>query len=172
MSSAEQPDWVAITRVRAASRGGLVSELTVKGHDAIVADEPLDFVSGDLAGTDRGWTPVQYQLAALISCANVAIAIVARDQDFALDELEIRAQSDLDLRGLLDGDPARKPEFLHVGLEFRVQTPESPERIEALAHESDRRCPQLGLFHAAGIPMTQTWTRAGVDVCILRTGRP
>ena len=33
--------------------------------------------------------------------------------------------------------------------------------VEALARESDRRCPQLGLFHQAQVPMTQTWTRDG-----------
>ncbi len=162
-------DQIAITKVRCRSLGGLRAELTVKGHEPIAADEPLDFATGDLVGTDTGWTPVQYQLAALISCANVAIAITAQDQGFALDGLEIRAQSDLDLRGLLDGDPERQPEFLHVGIEYRIATAESPERIEALAHESDRRCPQLGLFHRARIPMTQVWTRDGVEVCAFRT---
>ena len=68
-----QPDHVAITKVRCRSLGGLRAELTVKDHEPIAADEPLDFAAGDLVGTDTGWTPVQYQLAALISCANVAI---------------------------------------------------------------------------------------------------
>jgi hypothetical protein len=44
---------------------------------------------------------------------------------------------------------------------LRIQTPETVERVEALARESDRRCPQLGLFHQAKVPMTQTWTRDG-----------
>ena len=165
----ETPDHIAITKVRLTSLGGLASSMTVKDHEPIVADEPLDFVAGALAGGDTGWTPVQYQLAALISCANVAIAITAQDQGFQLDGLEIRAQSDLDLRGLLDGDPDRQPEFLHVGAEYRIATRESAERIEALARESDRRCPQLGLFHRARIPMTQVWIRDGEEVWSCRT---
>jgi uncharacterized OsmC-like protein len=162
-------ELLAITRVRCRALGGLAAELTVKDHDPVIADEPLDFAMGALVGTDTGWTPVQYQLAALISCANVAIALTAQDQGFALDGLEIRAQSDLDLRGLLDGDPDRRPEFLHVGIEYRVATSEDATRIEGLARESDRRCPQLGLFHRAGIPMTQVWTRDGDEVCAFRT---
>lgn len=158
-------ELLAITKVRCRSLGGLAAELTVKDHDPVIADEPLDFAMGGLVGTDTGWTPVQYQLAALISCANVAIALTAQDQGFQLDGLEIRAQSDLDLRGLLDGDPDRRPEFLHIGIEYRIATSESAARVEALAVESDRRCPQLGLFHRARIPMTQTWTRDGVEVC-------
>ena len=67
--SDEQPDHIAITKVRLTSLGGLASSMTVKDHEPIVADEPLDFVAGQLAGGDTGWTPVQYQLAALISCA-------------------------------------------------------------------------------------------------------
>ena len=168
MAAPEVPDHVAITKVRCRSLGGLAAELTVKDHAPVVADEPLDFALGGLVGTDTGWTPVQYQLAALISCANVAIALTAQDQGFALDGLEIRAQSDLDLRGLIDGDPDRQPEFLHVGVEYRIATAESAERIEALAVESDRRCPQLGLFHRARIPMTQVWTRDGAEVCAFR----
>jgi len=168
--SDEIPAYIAITKVRAKAIGGLVSELTVKDHAAIIADEPLDFVIGDpveLAGTDKGWTPVQYQLAALISCANVATMIVANDQSFALDGLEIRAQSNLDLRGLIT-ELDRQPRFEHVGIEFRIATNEPPERIEALAQEADRRCPQLGLFHAAGVPITQTWTRDGEVVCVMQ----
>jgi uncharacterized OsmC-like protein len=161
----ETPDHVAITKVRCRSLGGLAAELTVKDHAPVVADEPLDFALGGLVGTDTGWTPVQYQLAALISCANVAIQLTAQDQGFALDGLEIRAQSDLDLRGLIDGDPDRQPEFLHVGVEYRIATAEGAERIEALAVESDRRCPQLGLFHRARIPMTQD----GAEVCAFRS---
>lgn len=162
-------DLVAITKVRCRSLGGLRSELTVKDHAPLVSDEPADFAVDALVGTDTGWTPVQYQLAGLIACANVAIALTAQDQGFQLDGLEIRAQSDIDLRGLLDGDPDRQPQFLHVGVEYRIDTPESAERIDALARESDRRCPQLTLFHQARVPMTQVWTRDGEEVAAYRT---
>lgn len=170
MSAFEKlPPYIAVTKVRARSLGGLVSELTVKDHALIVADEPFDFTIGDpvtLAGTNKGWTPVQYQLAALISCANVAVAIVANDQEFALEGLEIRAQSHLDLRGLIT-DLDRQPRFELIEIEFRIQTSESPERLETLARESDRRCPQLGLFHAAGVSMTQHWVRDGIIIFTL-----
>ena len=35
----------------------------------------------------------------------------------------------------------------------------SDERIKELAEESDRRCPQLGLFHLAQIPLRVRWHR-------------
>ena len=73
-------DLVAITKVRCRSLGGLRSELTVKDHAPLVSDEPADFAVDALVGTDTGWTPVQYQLAGLIACANVAVALTAQVQ--------------------------------------------------------------------------------------------
>jgi uncharacterized OsmC-like protein len=163
-------DSMAIARVRCRALRGFVSEVTAKDQAPIVVDEPRDFVVGALAGEDAGWTPIQYLLGALSSCANVAVAIVAGAQGFALDGLEIRAEAEVDLRGLVDGDPDRSPRFQAIDLEFRAATVEPAERIEALARESDRRCPQLGLIRAAGVPLTQRWTVGGVEVCVLRSG--
>ena len=60
-----------------------------------------------------------------------------------------------------EGKDLQTPKRSRCVLELRIQTPETVERVEALARESDRRCPQLGLFHQAKVPMTQTWTRDG-----------
>ncbi len=163
-------DHTAIAKVRCRSLGGFASEVTVKDHAPIIVDEPLEFAAGGLQGGDTGWTPVQYLLGALASCANVAVAITAGDQGFQLDALEIRASTRVDLRGLLDGDPERSPRFEAIDLEFRATTDEPPERVEALAREADRRCPQLGLVRAAGVPLAQRWTVGGVEVCVLRSG--
>ena len=38
---------------------------------------------------------------------------------------------------------------------------EKTERIKALAKETDRRCPQIGLFRIARIPMVMSWYRDG-----------
>lgn len=163
-------EQIAIAKVRCRSRGGFASEVTVKDHAPIVVDEPRDFATGGRAGEDAGWTPIQHLLGALASCANVAVAIVADAQAFALEGLEIRAETQVDLRGLLDGDPDRSPRFEAIDVEFRATTDEPPERIEALAREADRRCPQLGLIRAAGVPLTQRWTVGGAEVCRLESG--
>lgn len=160
------PSEPVVAKVRCRALGGLASELTVKGHDPIRADEPVDFAAGALIGTDTGWTPVQYQLGALISCANVAIALTAQDLGVRLEALEIRAATELELGGLLDGGPER-PVFRGVEIEYRVDTPEPAARIAELAAEADRRCPQLGLYHRAGVPVRQSWTRDGEELAAL-----
>lgn len=165
-----EDEHVAVAKVRCRSLGGFASQVTVKDHAPITVDEPRDFAAGRHAGEDAGWTPIQHLLGALASCANVAVAIVADAQGFALVGLEIRAATRVDLRGLLDGDPDRSPRFEVIDLEFRAETDEAPERIEALAREADRRCPQLGLIRAAGVPLTQRWTVGGVEVCRLTAG--
>ena len=51
------------------------------------------------------------------------------------------------------------------------------KRIRELAAETHRRCPQLGLFRLAGIPMVVTWYRKGKKSALfeerfsLRAGR-
>ena len=35
-------------------------------------------------------------------------------------------------------------------------------RMKAFANEVDRRCPQIGLFHKAKMPLVMSWHREGV----------
>ena len=42
-----------------------------------------------------------------------------------------------------------------------MDTRESTKRLQELAKETDRRCPQIGLFRKAKVPMVMAWYRAG-----------
>ena len=42
-----------------------------------------------------------------------------------------------------------------------MKTREKTERVKELARETDRRCPQIGLFRMAKIPMVMSWYREG-----------
>jgi uncharacterized OsmC-like protein len=141
----------------------MVVEAFMDGQPSIMADEPLGFDIGDppvLSGQSRGWTPVHYQLGALAMCTSITIAVVAADQGFAYTDLQTRIRSLIDIRGFFF-DLHLQPRFEQVGFDLTLETHESAERIAALARESDRRCPQLGLFHLANIPMIVRWYRAG-----------
>jgi uncharacterized OsmC-like protein len=143
----------------------MVVEAFMEGQHSIMADEPLGFDIGDppvLRGQSRGWTPVHYQLAALSMCTSITIAVVASDQGFAYSGLETRVRSLIDIRGFFF-DLHLQPRYEQVAFDLTLVTGEPDERIVALAEESDRRCPQLGLFHLAGIPMVVRWFREGQD---------
>ena len=157
------PDHIGITDVTTRSHGQMVVEAFMEGQHSILADEPLGFDIGDppdLRGQGKGWTPVHYQLAALSMCTSITIAVVARDQGFEHAGLTTSIRSLIDIRGFFF-DLHLQPKFEQVGYDLTLDTKESPARVKALAEESDRRCPQLRLFHQAKIPMRIRWFRKG-----------
>jgi uncharacterized OsmC-like protein len=157
------PPYIGVSDVATRSHGQMVVEAFMDGQPSIMADEPLGFDIGDppvLSGQSRGWTPVHYQLGALAMCTSITIAVVAADQGFVYSDLRTKIRSLIDIRGFFF-DLHLQPRFEQVGFDLTLDTYESAERIATLAAESDRRCPQLGLFHLANIPMLIRWFRAG-----------
>ena len=61
--------------------------------------------------------------------------------------------------------PARsatcKPKYEQINFDLYVKTREKTERVQDLARATDRRCPQIGLFRMAGVPMMMSWYREG-----------
>ena len=98
------------------------------------------------------------QLAALSMCTSITITVVARDQGFAYRNLRTGIRSLIDIRGFFF-DLHLQPKFEQVNYDLWLDTDADDAAIAALAEESDRRCPQLGLFHLAQIPMRIRWHR-------------
>ncbi|MDW8258283.1 MAG: hypothetical protein RML32_02430 [Gammaproteobacteria bacterium] len=67
--------------------------------------------------------------------------------------------------------------YEQLNFDLTLRTRESIARVRELARETHRRCPQLGLFRAARVPMLVTWYRQGskrplfVERFNLRAGR-
>lgn len=163
MSEQEFPAHIGITDVTTRSHDQMLVEAFMEGQHSIMADEPLGFDIGDppdLKGQSRGWTPVHYQLAALSMCTSITITVVARDQGFPYRGLRTGIRSLIDIRGFFF-DLDLQPKFEQVNYDLWLDTDADAAAIEALAEESDRRCPQLGLFHLARIPMRVRWHREG-----------
>jgi uncharacterized OsmC-like protein len=164
------PAYIGVSDVTTRSHEQMVVEAFMDGQHSIMADEPKGFDipafdSGEppeLSGQSRGWTPVHYQLAALAMCTSITITVVARDQGFAYRDLATSVRSLIDIRGFFF-DLHLQPKYEQVTFDLTLDTDEGAERVRALAEESDRRCPQLGLFHLARIPLLVRWFRAGVE---------
>jgi len=109
-----------------------------------------------------GWTPVHAQLAALAGCTSITIAVVARDQEFRYAGLGTKLRSLIDIRGFFF-DLHLQPQYEQLNFDLYLDTKESAGRIRALARETHRRCPQLGLFRLAKIPMVVGWFREGTS---------
>jgi hypothetical protein len=98
------------------------------------------------------------QLAALAGCTAITITVVARDQQFEYTNLSTKVRSLIDIRGFFF-DLHLQPKYEQLNFDLRVDTREPLARIRALARETSRRCPQLGLFRAAKVPLLNSWYR-------------
>ena len=155
------PDYIGISDVTTRSFEQMRVEAYFDGQPSIMFDEPEGFDIGDppdLQGRSRGWTPVHAQLAALASCTSITITVVARDQRFRYAGLRTGLRSLIDIRGFFF-DLDRMPQYEQLNFDLYLDTRESANRIRELARETHRRCPQLGLFRLARIPMVTRWYR-------------
>lgn len=157
------PAYIGVSDITTTSHEQMRVEGFFEGQPSLMFDEPEGFDIGDppdLRGRSRGWTPVHAQLAALAGCTSITIAVVARDQKFKHKGLTTKLRSLIDIRGFFF-DLHLQPKFEQLNFDLTLDTREPTKRIRALAAETHRRCPQLGLFRLAGIPMLVTWYRKG-----------
>jgi len=160
---ATYPEYIGVSDVTTRSAEQMRVEAFFEGQSSIMFDEPEGFDIGDppdLRGRSRGWTPVHAQLAALAGCTSITIAVVARDQGFRYTGLRTRLRSLIDIRGFFF-DLHLQPQYEQLNFDLVLDTKESTGRLRELARETHRRCPQLGLFRLAKIPMVVSWSREG-----------
>ena len=167
---AAYPEYIGVSDVTTRSFEQMRVEAYFDGQPSLMFDEPEGFDIGDppeLRGRSRGWTPVHAQLAALAGCTSITIAVVARDQEFRYAGLSTKLRSLIDIRGFFF-DLHLQPQYEQLNFDLVLDTKESAARIRALAAETHRRCPQLGLFRLAKIPMVVTWYREGAAKPVAR----
>lgn len=160
---ATYPEYIGVSDVTTRSFELMRVEAYMDGQPSIMFDEPKGFELGnppDLQGQSRGWTPVHAQLAALSGCTSITIAVAARDLRFLYKTLRTKIRSLIDIRGFM-ADFDRQPEYCQLNYDLYLDTEHSKEQMQRLAEETDRRCPQLGLFRRARIPMIISWYREG-----------
>lgn len=127
---------------------GAVATAITAGRHRFEVDEPAA-----LAGDDVAASPVEYALAALISCQIVVYRLYAGALGIQLDDIEITAEGDLDARKLFGIDESVRAGFSQVRLVVNLRGPESAERYETLRETVDAHCPVLDLF-ANPVPTT------------------
>ena len=122
------------------STGAVATALLSRGH-AWLVDEPAT-----LGGDDEGLNPVEAALGALLACQTVTYRFWAARLGIRLDDLTLRAEGDLDVRGFFGLDSQVRPGFTEVRVQVQASGPESPERYAELARVVEQHCPVLDLF--------------------------
>ena len=120
---------------------GAVASVIRAGKHSFLVDEP-----GALAGDDLGASPVEFALGALISCQIVVYRLYANALGIQVDDIDIKAEGDLDARRLFGIDETVRAGFTEVRLDITLTGPESDERYQQLRDAVDAHCPVLDLF--------------------------
>lgn len=128
--------WVRGTHSESAVEGyfGLGEEHTHRGSHSYTLDHPVQFAS-----EDHGPTPVEYVLVGLAGCLTAGIAAVAQNRGIQLNSVTANLEGDLNILGILGGDPEVRNGFNQVRVHYDIDADASPEDIEALVAQSQKR---------------------------------
>jgi putative redox protein len=127
-------------RVRGAGEGSVATTITAGKHSFLV-DEPAA-----LAGDDVAASPVEFALGALISCQVVVYRLYAQALGIRVDEIEVKAEGDLDARRLFGLEESVRAGFSEVRLAITITGPETDARYQELRVAVDAHCPVLDIF--------------------------
>ena len=126
--------------VRGQATGSVATTVTAGAHTFVV-DEPAA-----LAGEDSAASPVEYALGALIACQVVVIRLYAHTSGLVVDDIDIAAEGDIDVRGLFGLDDSVRAGFSAIRLTVTISGPESAEKYQQLVETAESRCPVFDLF--------------------------
>ncbi|MDB9862658.1 OsmC family protein [Litorivicinus sp.] len=144
---------IAVRHVKATNASGTRTKIQVRDFKPIYSDEP-----DTLGGTNTAPSPLEMTLAALVGCDGVIIHGVATAMNFDYVGVDLRCESQIDVRGP-KGVPGIRPYFEELSLEITIFTDESDERLLKLSKNVEFRCPVMNLFSAAGVEMNVSWIR-------------
>jgi putative redox protein len=128
-----------------------LSEISVRDLTFAI-DEPVE-----RHGTNKGPTPTDTALAALIGCTNVIGHKCASSLGIEIGHMEISAICDFDRRGVTLEDEIEIP-FQKIALKIEVDGNVSQTDLDRLSTEVAKYCPLSKLFRQAGTVINEEWT--------------
>ena len=114
--------------------GGLKGEQAHVREFAYDVDHPECFAS-----EDHGPTPTEFVLVGLAGCLTAGIAAVAQMRDIQLRSVTATLTGDMNVLGVLGGDPEVRNGFERIGVHFAIDADATPADIEALVAQSQKR---------------------------------
>ncbi|MEP1209751.1 MAG: OsmC family protein [Rhizobiaceae bacterium] len=114
-------------------------------------DEPTE-----RGGTNKGPTPTDTAIAALIGCTNVIGHKCADSLGINIGHLNISAVADFDRRGVTLQEEIDVP-FTQIALKIETGEVVSQADLERLAAEVGKFCPLSKLFKQAGTVINEEW---------------
>ena len=98
------------------------------------------------ASEDNGATPIEIVMLGLAGCLTAGVASVATMRDIQLRSVTATLEGDMDLLGVMGIDPEVRNGFSAVRVVFDIDADASPEDIDALVAQSQKRSAVYDLF--------------------------
>lgn len=117
-------------------------------------DEPIE-----RGGTNKGFTPTDTALSALIGCTNVIGHKVAETMALDIGKLEISAVAEFDRRGVTLSEEIEVP-FTKIELTVVSNGSATDDQLQNLGQEVAKYCPLSKLFKSAGTELIEVWQHA------------
>ena len=129
-------NWINGTHTRSSVKGfhGLGENQSHRTEFTFDSDHPEVFASEDI-----GATPVEYVLVGLAGCLTAGIASVAQNRAIQLRKVTATLEGKMDLQGILGIDKDVRNGFDDVTIRFDIDADATPEEIEALVAQSQKR---------------------------------
>ena len=129
------------------------TEIPVRDLNVII-DEPLE-----RGGTNRGPSPTETAMTALIACTNVIGHKNAHRLGIDLGTVTIDADCKFDRRGVLMEEEIDLP-FPEITLTVKCAGPAGQDDLTKVGVETSKYCAIAKLFEAAGTQLTVNWVKA------------
>lgn len=92
-------------------------------------------------GTNKGMTPLEYELAALGSCIITIGLIVARQKQIRLNGISASMEGEIDYDVLMGKSTEPRAGFYKIKVDVKIDADISKEEKENLLKEIESRCP-------------------------------
>ena len=121
---------------------GVRSEAKIRQFTVTLDEAPT------IGGTDAGPNPVEFVLAALAACQEITYRAYAAALRVPLEQVSVKLEGDLDLRGFLAVSDNVRPGFTGVRGVVTLVSSASPTELETLKRIVDAHCPVLDMLRA------------------------
>ena len=120
----------------------------------IQVDEPVED-----GGSNSGPNPMQYFIASLASCQNEQAQVVAEELSLNIEQIDIKAEIDLDLSGFMGMADHSNGSYKNVRLDAIVRGDVTDEQVKSMGQKVDARCPILALLRTSGCNIESVWSK-------------
>jgi len=114
-------------------------------------DEPVE-----RGGSNKGPTPTDAVIAALVGCTNVIGHKCAETLGIDIGHLSINAACEFDRRGVMLSEEIDTP-FVKIVLNVSADGPATQQELNQVALEVAKYCPLSKLFKQAGTEIVENW---------------